>query len=384
MHDKDAWGCGFCAALLNTWEERCEHIAQHFEEKRSGWKFTNVILGLLKQTDVAQAWNHLLTQRHGEQQNWPQLTWESKKCNRLRYKLETKWDIRAFDIEALVRETYELAEIQSPEIKENTESIEVPDVVEKVEPKVEQFDFAAAHRLSSSHEMPVETSMMELDPVEPIQNVPQPDPQQNHWPVTTNITQSNMNTDVTMDAFNGFTASMGNISTEFTQQNVAQSYQQPPWQDASFQAPPNLMDFQQQANYMSYTPAKEVIQVPTSQFANFVRPASQHGSHQVQSSFARPTSQHTSQHARPNFMQYPRQSVPPNFLHHTRNTSARRVAPKVVNIPSSNRSDQPPPPPPKDNHIFNAISMRRRPSNISQHTVVSQRDLGWNDEQIWG
>jgi hypothetical protein len=283
-----------------------------------------------------------------------------------------------------VRETYELAEIQSPEIKENTESIEVPDVVEKVEPKVEQFDFAAAHRLSSSHEMPVETSMMELDPVEPIQNVPQPDPQQNHWPVTTNITQSNMNTDVTMDAFNGFTASMGNISTEFTQQNVAQSYQQPPWQDASFQAPPNLMDFQQQANYMSYTPAKEVIQVPTSQFANFVRPASQHGSHQVQSSFARPTSQHTSQHARPNFMQYPRQSVPPNFLHHTRNTSARRVAPKVVNIPSSNRSDQPPPPPPKDNHIFNAISMRRRPSNISQHTVVSQRDLGWNDEQIWG
>ena len=92
MHDKDAWGCGFCASLLTTWEERCEHIALHFEEKgASKWNFTNVVLGLLKQPEVANAWNQMMLDRHGDEQNWPSLSWESKKCNRLRYKLETKW-----------------------------------------------------------------------------------------------------------------------------------------------------------------------------------------------------------------------------------------------------------------------------------------------------
>ena len=74
MHDKDAWGCGFCASLLTTWEERCEHIALHFEEKGSSkWNFTNVVLGLMKQDEVSHAWNQMMLQRHGDELNWPTL-----------------------------------------------------------------------------------------------------------------------------------------------------------------------------------------------------------------------------------------------------------------------------------------------------------------------
>jgi hypothetical protein len=115
MHDKDAWGCGFCASLLTTWEERCEHISRHLEENRLKWSFTNVILGLLKQPYISEAWNMTLTQKYGESYSKPQFTWESKKCNRLRYKLETKWDMRMFSMEKLAQEIYELAEIEQTE-----------------------------------------------------------------------------------------------------------------------------------------------------------------------------------------------------------------------------------------------------------------------------
>jgi hypothetical protein len=387
MHDKDAWGCGFCATLLTTWEERCEHIALHFEEKRSKWNFTNVILGLLKQADVAQAWNTLLTECHGDQQNWPRFTWESKKCNRLRYKLETKWDTRVFDIDALVRETYKLADVETGGSNDSAEPSEPTNLTETVDCKLENFDFPNPPQLLSSQEIPSENTMMELDPVEPLQSVPQPELQQTHWPVN-DMSQSSMNSDVSMDAFSGFTGNMNTIPANYTQQAVPQSYHQPSWSDAGFASTPDLLNYQQHGNYMHYTPQKEVIQVPTSQFANFVRPASQHSTQQAHPNFVRPTSQHTSQHIHAAFNQYPRQSVPPNFLHHSSSTGSRRYVPKLINISSSShrgpQGDQPPPPPPKDDHRFSRISMRRRPSNISQHTVVSQRDIGWNDEVNWG
>lgn len=371
MHDKDAWGCGFCGCLLTTWEERCEHIALHFEEKRSKWNFTNVILGLLKQPDVSQAWNLMLSQRYGEQQNWPHFTWESKKCNRLRYKLETKWASGVFDIDKLVQETLELAEERAAE-PNDVESIQPTEAIEPTEMidcKLETFDYPSEQRLQSSHGIPPDTPMMDLDPVEPMQNVPHPT-LQSQWSDASNMSQSTMSTDVSMDAFGSFTANMNVMSTDFTQQSVSQSYQQPSWPDAGFVSTPNLVDFQQPGAFMNYTPHKEVIQVPTSQYA----------------SFSRPTSQHSSASHAP-FGHYPRQSVPPNFMHHT-STPSRRFIPKLINIASGHRSvpqqDQPPPPPPKDEHRFSRLSMRRRPSNISQHTVVPQREMGWNDEVNWG
>ncbi|KAH8730892.1 hypothetical protein GQ44DRAFT_736540 [Phaeosphaeriaceae sp. PMI808] len=371
MHDKDAWGCGFCASLLTTWEERCEHIAMHFEEKGSSkWNFTNVVLGLLKQPEVAHAWNQMLLQRHGEEQNWPTLAWESKRCNRLRYKLETKWDIRAFDIEKLVQDTYDLAEIEAkeivevqpettPEVSEPTDSSQG----EMVEFKLETSDFGADQRLQSSHGLPPEATMMDLDPIESTQPMHHPVLQQPQWPVSGDMNHNNMNAATSMGAFGGFDTHMTAIPTDFSQQPVAQGFQQQTWPNTGFVSTPDLINFQQPTSYMSYDQPREMVSVPTSQYANLA--------------------QYT-----------PRQSLPPNFLQqHQQNNApqSRRYVPKLVNISSSSRlpqQDQPPPPPPKDENPqqnrFSRMIMRRRPSNISQHSLVSQRDAGWMNDDNWG
>jgi hypothetical protein len=280
-----------------------------------------------------------------------------------------------------------LAEIEANDSNEIAEPVEKNDITESVDCKLEEsYDFPIEHTVPSSQELPPDTTMMELDPIDTMQSVPQPVMQQPQWP---DMSQASMNTDVNMDAFGGFTSGMNTISTDFMQQPVSQTYQSQNWQNPGFVSTPDLVNFQQPGNYMNYTPAKEVIQVPTSQFANFVRPASQHSSHHhSHSNFVRPSSQQ-SQHSNPNYGQFSsRQSVPPNFFHHANTTGSRRFTPKLINIPSSSQrgppGDQPPPPPPKDEHRFSRISMRRRPSNISQHTIVSHRDLGWHGEDNWG
>ncbi|KAF2874444.1 hypothetical protein BDV95DRAFT_332938 [Massariosphaeria phaeospora] len=364
MHDKDAWGCGFCEALLGTWEERCEHIAMHFEDKRTKWNFTSVIMGLMKQPDITQAWNVLLSKRHGDQQNWPRFTWESKKCNRLRYKLETKWDIRMFDVEKLVQETYDLAEIEPndivpepvPEpILDPTESVEQ---TETVDCKLETFDFVPdSQRLQSSHGLSSDhNTLMDLDPVETTPHIPHQSLHQAQWPVSTDMSQGSLSANDPMGTFSDFSASMTAVAPDFSQP-VTHGFHQPSWPNSGFVSTPDLVGFQQHGGFMNYnTTPKEVVSVPTSQYANF--------------------------------SQYPRQSVPPNFLHYSGSTNSRRYQPKLVNIPGSShrisQQDHPPPPPPKDDNRFSRIIMRRRPSNISQHTVISQRDIGWNDEVNWG
>lgn len=370
MHDKDAWGCGFCACLLTTWEERCEHIASHFEEKSSTkWNFTNVVLGLLKQTEVAHAWNQMMLQRHGDEQNWPSLAWESKKCNRLRYKLETKWDTRVFDIDKLVQDTYDMAEIEAKDVVEAT--IETtPDVSEPtdssqgevVEFKLETSDYGADQRLQSSHGLPPEHTMMDIDSVEASQPMHHPALQQTQWPVSADMSQGNLSAAAGMGAFGGFDTTM-TMSTDFSQP-VAQGFQQQQtWPNAGFVSTPDLINFQQPTSYMSYEQPKEVGPVPNSQYANFAHYT-------------------------------PRQSLPPNFLQqHSSAPTSRKYVPKLINISSSShrglQQEQPPPPPPKDDHQQNRFSrmiMRRRPSNISQHSLASQRDMGgtWNDELNWG
>lgn len=370
MHDKDAWGCGFCASLLTTWEERCEHIALHFEEKGSSkWNFTNVVLGLLKQPELADAWNQLMLQRHGEEQNWPSLSWESKKCNRLRYKLETKWDTRVFDIEKLVQDTYDLAEIEAKEVVDSAAETS-PDVSEPVDSsqgeivefKLETSDFGSESRLQSSHGLAPEHTMMDIDPVEPTQPL-HPDMQQAQWPVSTDMSHDGMNAAAGMGAFGSFDTNMPTMAQDFSQSMGQDFQQQQAWSNQGFVSTPDLLNFQQQSSYMSYSQPEKVVPVPTSQFANFGH--------------------------------YPtRQSMPPNFMQqHTGTTPSRRYVPKLVNIPSSShravQQDQPPPPPPKDEHQQNRFSrliMRRRPSNISQHSLVSHRDMGgtWGDELNWG
>jgi len=370
MHDKDAWGCGFCACLLTTWEERCEHIALHFEEKgATKWNFTNVILGLLKQTEIAHTWQQMMSQRHGDKQHWPTLSWESKKCNRLRYKLETKWDTRAFDTEKLVQDTYDLAEIDVKDFLEPTPE-SAPDVSEPtsssqgemVEFKLEASDYGSDQRVHSSHGLRPEPTMMDIDSVEAPPPMHHQNLQHTQWPVGQDMAQTQM------PAFPEFEANMTTLSTDFSQPLAQNFSQQQAWPNAGFAPTPELMHYQPPTAFIDYNPSKEMVSVPTSQYTDFAP--------------------------------YPQQSLPPNFLPEQQPasapmtpTSSRRYVPKLVTISNSNprglQQEQPPPPPPKDENPQNRFSrmiMRRRPSTISQHSLVSHRDMSgtWGDELTWG
>jgi hypothetical protein len=70
---RTAWGCGFCAALLEDWEKRCDHISTHYDEgmKREQWDHSKVILGLLRQEGIDASWQNHLISKHGHLPNPP-------------------------------------------------------------------------------------------------------------------------------------------------------------------------------------------------------------------------------------------------------------------------------------------------------------------------
>ena len=59
---KKSWSCGFCIQLFPSLQARLKHIGtKHFEKGQSisDWDFTKVILGLLLQPEIQEAWQHL-------------------------------------------------------------------------------------------------------------------------------------------------------------------------------------------------------------------------------------------------------------------------------------------------------------------------------------
>jgi hypothetical protein len=76
---RTGWGCGFCAHFSKTWQERCNHISEHFEKKghtMADWKHSRVIWSLLQRPEILQEWCHLLEtkQRTRNPFSWKELT----------------------------------------------------------------------------------------------------------------------------------------------------------------------------------------------------------------------------------------------------------------------------------------------------------------------
>jgi hypothetical protein len=71
---KVAWGCGFCGGVVSEWQERVEHVGDHFKRGVGGleWDQSLVIRGLLKQAGVEEAWTALLREEgeSGEGLRW--------------------------------------------------------------------------------------------------------------------------------------------------------------------------------------------------------------------------------------------------------------------------------------------------------------------------
>jgi hypothetical protein len=60
---RTGWGCGFCYHFTQSWTERCNHIAHHFDTEgktMTDWNHSSVIYSLLQRPAVLIKWNAVL------------------------------------------------------------------------------------------------------------------------------------------------------------------------------------------------------------------------------------------------------------------------------------------------------------------------------------
>ncbi|KAF2843764.1 hypothetical protein M501DRAFT_985857 [Patellaria atrata CBS 101060] len=125
LEKKSAWGCGFCGVPLSTWEERCNHIAAHFEQRegKEKWEYGRVIMGLLSQPEVRPVWEALIFRLHGERDPWfGYFKWDKKSVGKALEDLEYNRPTR--DIEHLVQTAYNIgyrANCLTPELARNNQ-----------------------------------------------------------------------------------------------------------------------------------------------------------------------------------------------------------------------------------------------------------------------
>ena len=86
---KQAWSCGFCARLFSAFGDRLKHIDnEHFKMHHDvrDWDRSKVILGLLLQPHVKEAWENLVASKslHGSSR----LIWEDPALSELQLLLE--------------------------------------------------------------------------------------------------------------------------------------------------------------------------------------------------------------------------------------------------------------------------------------------------------
>lgn len=65
---RTGWGCGFCFRFDTAWNDRCNHIALHFERDQhtiADWSQTQVILSLLQQPNLRKEWDRLVESTQG-------------------------------------------------------------------------------------------------------------------------------------------------------------------------------------------------------------------------------------------------------------------------------------------------------------------------------
>lgn len=83
------WSCGLCVDLFLSLQERLRHIdVEHFRQHQpiETWSLTNVILGLLRQRDVKEAWHAHMTAYHGWEH--PEVAWVTSDVEDVQLRLE--------------------------------------------------------------------------------------------------------------------------------------------------------------------------------------------------------------------------------------------------------------------------------------------------------
>lgn len=326
-HHKDAWGCGFCVRLLGSWDERCTHVAQHFDEgkTKADWDFTNVILGLLLQPELSNEWHSFLFRKYGERsEEWPKFTWDQKKSRSLRFSLEEKWDTRVLDTNSRQHLTVliqKLHDLGSP-VPSNP-GIQIMHTDTKVLP--ESFQEVTMGQSKGTTVLPSHT-------------VPQQEFQQPAWGIPSQSAPKSTPTEHNLQEFT-FMDTTGShpLPTEFSPESMFTE---------GFPHDPNDVAFPHIVSYMDYTTNHYVEEPP--QFESHI-------------GFSKPV-------------------VSP-FLASSSPSNLQRKTPKLVSIPSRPEPPhrKPPPPPPKDAESSHP-GVRRLSENTSRHVAVS---TSWQNEESW-
>lgn len=111
VHNKKAYGCGFCVSLCRSWSERCEHVARHYEagSSKNDWCFTNVVKSLLLQSELAIAWEKLMAKEHGmDKAAWPTFVWDKREARDLVRSMEQNGMVHE-KVKAIAQNAYDLA-----------------------------------------------------------------------------------------------------------------------------------------------------------------------------------------------------------------------------------------------------------------------------------
>lgn len=295
-HHKDAWGCGFCVRLLGSWDERCTHVAQHFDEgkTKADWDFTNVILGLLLQPELSNEWHSFLFRKYGERsEEWPKFTWDQKKSRSLRFSLEEKWDMHVLDtntrqhLTGLIQRLHDLGSLVPSNL-----GIQIIHTDTKV--LTESFQEVAMGQSKGTTVLPSHT-------------VSQQEFQQPAWEIPSESASKGTATEHDLQDFTFMdTTSSHPLPTEFSPESIFTE---------GFPHDSNIVTFPHIGSYMDYTTNHYVEEPP--QFNSHI-------------GFSKPV-------------------VSP-FLATSSPSNLQRKTPKLVSIPSRPEPPhrKPPPPPPKD------------------------------------
>ncbi|KAK7733618.1 hypothetical protein SLS57_000633 [Botryosphaeria dothidea] len=114
VHNKKAYGCGFCVSLCRSWSERCDHVARHYEAgvAKNDWCFTNVVKSLLLQSELAIAWEKLMSKEHGmDRTAWPVFEWDKREARDLVRSMEQNGMVHE-KVKEIARNAYDLAHTQ--------------------------------------------------------------------------------------------------------------------------------------------------------------------------------------------------------------------------------------------------------------------------------
>ncbi|KAB2576817.1 Zinc finger C2H2-type protein [Lasiodiplodia theobromae] len=171
VHNKKAYGCGFCVTLCRSWSERCDHVARHYETgvSKNDWCFTNVVKSLLLQSELAIAWEKLMTKEHTiDKTTWPNFVWDKREARDLVRSMEQNGMVHD-KVKEIARSAYDHAHIEeSKTIEEDTPSVLADVPPPKQEPLEEQNPTPATQYLlpMPTEQRPHSTPVLSQNPIQ--------------------------------------------------------------------------------------------------------------------------------------------------------------------------------------------------------------------------